>query len=63
MAMSVARQERIARQYRENQQNLPNQARYEQMKDEQFDKLFTKQRSKNDFSHQNHLLNVDMKRR
>ena len=37
--------------YRDNSKNLPNQAKYEQLKDQQFDKLFTKQRSKNDFSH------------
>ena len=63
MAKSVARQEQIASQYLKNAKNMPNQAKYEQLKDEQFEKVFTKQQARNDFSHQNKIQTEDMRNR
>ena len=63
MAKSVARQEAIQNEYLRNAKNMPNQAKYEQLKDENFEKMFTKQHARNDFSHQNKIQTDDMKNR
>ena len=63
MAQAVARQEVIQRTYLENSKNMPNQAKYEQMKDENFDKMFTKVNARNDFSQQNKMHTDDQDRR
>ena len=63
MAKSVARQEAIQNEYLRNAKNMPNQAKYEQLKDENFEKMFTKQHARNDFSHQNKIQTDDMRNR